>query len=135
MAGCPSSHQPTRIREETLESGGPLQRKLNFRLRTSNFRLRMHMVQMHIQRHIHICPYRCTFIICTFSIRYTDAHACRSTYGMIQMRIQIHNMYNAYIFPCYQISLIPPHPLSSPAYGRDCNTLCFNWQSNISITR
>ena len=34
MAGCPSSHQPTRIREETLESGGPLQRKLNFRLRT-----------------------------------------------------------------------------------------------------
>ena len=33
MAGCPSSHQPTRIREETLESGGPLQRKLNFRLR------------------------------------------------------------------------------------------------------
>ena len=24
MAGCPSSHQPTRIREETLESGGPL---------------------------------------------------------------------------------------------------------------
>ena len=30
MAGCPSSHQPTRIREETLESGGPLQRKLNF---------------------------------------------------------------------------------------------------------
>ena len=35
MAGCPSSHQPTRIKEETLESGGPLQRKLNFRLRTS----------------------------------------------------------------------------------------------------
>ena len=35
MAGCPSSHQPTRIREETLESGGPLQRKLNFRLRTN----------------------------------------------------------------------------------------------------
>ena len=34
VAGCPSSHQPTRIREETLESGGPLQRKLNFRLRT-----------------------------------------------------------------------------------------------------
>ena len=34
MAGCPSSHQPTRIREETLESGGPLQRKLNFRLCT-----------------------------------------------------------------------------------------------------
>ena len=34
MAGCPSSHQPTRIREETLESGGPLQRKLNFCLRT-----------------------------------------------------------------------------------------------------
>ena len=34
MAGCPSSHQPTRIREETLESGEPLQRKLNFRLRT-----------------------------------------------------------------------------------------------------
>ena len=34
MAGCPSSHQPTRIREETLESGGPLQRKLNFRLHT-----------------------------------------------------------------------------------------------------
>ena len=27
--------QPTRIREEMLESGGPLQRKLNFRLRTS----------------------------------------------------------------------------------------------------
>ena len=26
MAGCPSSHQPTRIREEMLESGGPLQR-------------------------------------------------------------------------------------------------------------
>ena len=24
VAGCPSSHQPTRIREETLESGGPL---------------------------------------------------------------------------------------------------------------
>ena len=35
VAGCPSSHQPTRIREETLESGGPLQRKLNFRLRTN----------------------------------------------------------------------------------------------------
>ena len=34
VAGCPSSHQPTRIREETLESGGPLQRKLNFRLCT-----------------------------------------------------------------------------------------------------
>ena len=34
MAGCPSSHQPTRIREETLESGGPLERKLNFRLHT-----------------------------------------------------------------------------------------------------
>ena len=34
VAGCPSSHQPTRIREETLESGGPLQRKLSFRLRT-----------------------------------------------------------------------------------------------------
>ena len=34
VAGCPSSHQPTRIREEMLESGGPLQRKLNFRLRT-----------------------------------------------------------------------------------------------------
>ena len=34
MAGCPSSHQPTKIREEMLESGGPLQRKLNFRLRT-----------------------------------------------------------------------------------------------------
>ena len=34
MAGCPSSHQPTRIREETLESGEPLQRKLNFRLCT-----------------------------------------------------------------------------------------------------
>ena len=34
MAGCPSLHQPARIREETLESGGPLQRKLNFRLRT-----------------------------------------------------------------------------------------------------
>ena len=34
MAGCLSSHQPTRIREETLESGGPLQRELNFRLRT-----------------------------------------------------------------------------------------------------
>ena len=34
IAGCPSSHQPTRIREETLESGGPLQRKLSFRLRT-----------------------------------------------------------------------------------------------------
>ena len=34
VAGCPSSHQPTRIREETLESGGPLQRKLNLRLRT-----------------------------------------------------------------------------------------------------
>ena len=34
VVGCPSSHQPTRIREETLESGGPLQRKLNFRLRT-----------------------------------------------------------------------------------------------------
>ena len=27
MAGCPSSHQPTRIREETLDSGGPFQRK------------------------------------------------------------------------------------------------------------
>ena len=26
MAGCPSSYQTTRIREETLESGGPLQR-------------------------------------------------------------------------------------------------------------
>ena len=37
MAGCPSSHQPTRIREETLESGGPLQRKLNFRLRTRDY--------------------------------------------------------------------------------------------------
>ena len=35
MAGCPSSHQPTRIRKETLESGGPHQRKLNFRLRTN----------------------------------------------------------------------------------------------------
>ena len=34
MAGCPSSHQPTRIREETLESGEPLQWKLNFRLCT-----------------------------------------------------------------------------------------------------
>ena len=34
MAGCPSSHQPTRIREEMLESGEPLQRKLNFRLCT-----------------------------------------------------------------------------------------------------
>ena len=34
MVRCPSSHQPTKIREETLESGGPLQRKLNFRLRT-----------------------------------------------------------------------------------------------------
>ena len=34
VAGCPSSHQPTRIREETLESGGPLQRKLNFGLHT-----------------------------------------------------------------------------------------------------
>jgi hypothetical protein len=33
VAGCPSSHQPTRIREERLESGGPLQQKLNFRLR------------------------------------------------------------------------------------------------------
>ena len=38
MAGCPSSHQPTRIREETLESGGPLQQKLNFRLRTLGIR-------------------------------------------------------------------------------------------------
>ena len=28
VAGYPSSHQPTRIREETLESGEPLQRKL-----------------------------------------------------------------------------------------------------------
>ena len=37
MAGCPSSHHPTRNREETLESGGPLQRKLNFRLRTSRY--------------------------------------------------------------------------------------------------
>jgi hypothetical protein len=27
VAGCPSSHQPTRIREETLDSGGPFQRK------------------------------------------------------------------------------------------------------------
>ena len=35
MTGCPSSHQPTRIREETLESGGPLQRKFNFPFRTS----------------------------------------------------------------------------------------------------
>ena len=34
MAGCPSSHQPIRIREEMLESGGPLQRKLNFRVCT-----------------------------------------------------------------------------------------------------
>ena len=33
-ASCPSSHQPTRIRKETLESEGPLQRKLNFRFRT-----------------------------------------------------------------------------------------------------
>ena len=30
MAGCPSSHQPTRIREETLESGGPLQPEVEF---------------------------------------------------------------------------------------------------------
>ena len=30
MVGCPSSHQPTRIREETLESGGPLQREVEF---------------------------------------------------------------------------------------------------------
>ena len=30
MAGCPSSYQPTRIREETLESGGPLQRKFMY---------------------------------------------------------------------------------------------------------
>ena len=34
-AGCPSSHQPTRIREETLESVGPLQQNLNFRLCTN----------------------------------------------------------------------------------------------------
>ena len=33
MVGCPYSHQPTRIREETLEYGGPLQWKLNFRFR------------------------------------------------------------------------------------------------------
>ena len=32
VVGCPSSHQPARIREEMLESGRPLQRKLNFRL-------------------------------------------------------------------------------------------------------
>ena len=34
---CPSSQthtEPNRIKEETLESGGSLQRKLNFRLRT-----------------------------------------------------------------------------------------------------
>ena len=41
VAGFPSSHQPTRIREETLESGEPLQRKLNFCLRT--------------RRHVFIC--------------------------------------------------------------------------------
>ena len=34
IAGCPSSHQPTRIREDTLESGGSIEQKLNFRLRT-----------------------------------------------------------------------------------------------------
>ena len=34
MAGCHSSHQPPRIREDTHESGEPHQRKLNFRLRT-----------------------------------------------------------------------------------------------------
>ena len=32
MAGCPSSHQLTRIREEMLESGGPLQWKLKLLL-------------------------------------------------------------------------------------------------------
>ena len=38
VAGCPSSYQPTRIREETLESGGPLQRKLNYHLPNSQNR-------------------------------------------------------------------------------------------------
>ena len=41
VAGCPSSRQPTGTGEETLESGGPLQRKLNSCLRT-HFRLRTH---------------------------------------------------------------------------------------------
>ena len=30
VAGCPSSHQPTRIMEEMLESGGPLQQEVEF---------------------------------------------------------------------------------------------------------
>ena len=36
MTRCLSSYQPTMIREEMLKYEGPLQRKLNFRLRTAS---------------------------------------------------------------------------------------------------
>ena len=54
VAGCPSSHQPTWIREETLESGGPLPRALNFRLRTT----RRRNIKILIQNKINLLIYK-----------------------------------------------------------------------------
>ena len=53
VAGCPSSHQPTRIREETLESGGPLQQKLSFCRRTVHFHYSVSIILSYI---IHTLP-------------------------------------------------------------------------------